>query len=191
MACCLTASNHDHSQCWLLISEVLWHSPQSNFTANAPAAIKYNGFENCSFRIIATSPRANELICLSSILCLFWRKYWSLNRYIIFLFGNMTVAPKLWCQSNETGILKVFSNKPWPLISYWGLMDHSGYGLSQWDLKLHCNVFSHWLSPYTEWSLSTKPMIYIPRKQDWQVTSINTQYSSTLSVYTWPITGEM
>ena len=32
--------------------------------------------------------------------------------------------------------------------------DHSGYGLSQWEKTLLCNVVSHWLSPYQEWSLS-------------------------------------
>ena len=28
--------------------------------------------------------------------------------------------------------------------------DHSRYGLSQWATTLHCNVVSHWLSPYSE-----------------------------------------
>ena len=27
----------------------------------------------------------------------------------------------------------------------------SGYGLSQWETTLHCNVVSYWLSPYPEW----------------------------------------
>ena len=36
---------------------------------------------------------------------------------------------------------------------YLGIRDHSGYGLSQWETTLPCNVFSHWLSPYLEWSL--------------------------------------
>ena len=31
---------------------------------------------------------------------------------------------------------------------------YSGYGLSQWEAMLHCNVVSHWLSPYLELSLS-------------------------------------
>ena len=31
--------------------------------------------------------------------------------------------------------------------------DHSVYGISQWERTLQCNVLSHWLSPYTEWSL--------------------------------------
>ena len=35
MACCLTAPSHYLNQCWLLIRKVLWHSPESNFTAGA------------------------------------------------------------------------------------------------------------------------------------------------------------
>ena len=31
--------------------------------------------------------------------------------------------------------------------------DHSGYGLSQWEMMLQCNMVSHYLSPYPEWSL--------------------------------------
>ena len=34
MACCLTAPSHYLNQCWLMISEVLWHSPDTNFTEN-------------------------------------------------------------------------------------------------------------------------------------------------------------
>ena len=30
--------------------------------------------------------------------------------------------------------------------------DHSGYGRSQWQMTSHCNVVSHWLSPYPDWS---------------------------------------
>ena len=30
--------------------------------------------------------------------------------------------------------------------------DHSAYRLSKWETTLHCNVASHWLSPYSEWS---------------------------------------
>ena len=32
MKCCLTAPSHYLNQCWLMISEVLWHSTDSNFT---------------------------------------------------------------------------------------------------------------------------------------------------------------
>ena len=34
MACCLTAPSHYLNQCWLMISGVFWHSPDSNFTEN-------------------------------------------------------------------------------------------------------------------------------------------------------------
>ena len=34
MACCLTAPSHYLNQCWLMISEVLWHWSDSNFTEN-------------------------------------------------------------------------------------------------------------------------------------------------------------
>ena len=32
MACCLTAPSHYLTQCWLIISNVQWHSPEANFT---------------------------------------------------------------------------------------------------------------------------------------------------------------
>ena len=32
-------------------------------------------------------------------------------------------------------------------------LHHSGYGLGQWEKALHGNAFSHWPSPYPEWSL--------------------------------------
>ena len=28
--------------------------------------------------------------------------------------------------------------------------DHSGYGLSQWEMMLQCNIVSHWMNPYPE-----------------------------------------
>ena len=36
------------------------------------------------------------------------------------------------------------------------IRNHSANGLSQWEMKLQCNIVSHWLSPYTEWSPSVK-----------------------------------
>ena len=32
-------------------------------------------------------------------------------------------------------------------------IDHSVNGHSQWEMMLHCNIVSHWLCPYTDWSL--------------------------------------
>ena len=55
MAVCLTASIHYPNQHWLLISEVLWHSSESNFTGNAQSTILCNEFENSTFKITVTS----------------------------------------------------------------------------------------------------------------------------------------
>ena len=52
---CLTASDNYLNQCWLMISKILWHSPESNFTTIAHATILYNAFKNHTFKITATS----------------------------------------------------------------------------------------------------------------------------------------
>ena len=41
------------------------------------------------------------------------------------------------------------------------IRDHSGYGLSQWETMLQCNIVSHWLSPYPEWSLLITVNAYV------------------------------
>ena len=56
MVCFLMAPSNYLNQCWLIISEVLHHSPE-NFTASAPATILHNQFENYSFKTTATFPR--------------------------------------------------------------------------------------------------------------------------------------
>ena len=57
LACCLMTRIHYLKQCWLFISEVLWHPRESNFIGVVQTTILYNKFENYSFKIVATSPR--------------------------------------------------------------------------------------------------------------------------------------
>ena len=57
MAYHLTAPSNNLNQCWHLISMVLWHLNESNFTGCARATILYNNFENDTFWLIATFPR--------------------------------------------------------------------------------------------------------------------------------------
>ena len=57
MACCLTATSHYLDQCWLLIREVLWLSPESNFKGTAKATFRYNKSENYTFKITVICPR--------------------------------------------------------------------------------------------------------------------------------------
>ena len=51
----------------LFIHEVLWHSPEDNFTRNAPDIYPWYEFENYLFKIIATSPRGQWVnhMCIS------------------------------------------------------------------------------------------------------------------------------
>ena len=71
MAWCLTAPSYYLDQCWLLISEFLWHSPQSNFTVSVEDAILYNEFENYVFKMTATSHRG-QWVKVTSVFSLFY-----------------------------------------------------------------------------------------------------------------------
>ena len=46
MAYCQTSQSHYLSQCWLIISEVLWHSPEGNFRGNAHDICPWYKFQN-------------------------------------------------------------------------------------------------------------------------------------------------
>ena len=46
MACCLTAPIHYLNQCWLIISEVQWHSYPGSFTRDPSTINHWNLFEN-------------------------------------------------------------------------------------------------------------------------------------------------
>ena len=61
MACCLMAPSHYLNQCWLLICQVVWYSPESSFEANVQAICLHNKFENYTFKITATSPSVQSV----------------------------------------------------------------------------------------------------------------------------------
>ena len=46
MVCCLTAPSHFLSQSWLIINEILWFSPEGNFTGKAQDIYPWYEFEN-------------------------------------------------------------------------------------------------------------------------------------------------
>ena len=56
MACCLMAPSHYLNQCWLIISEVQWHSHWGNFTRDA-STINHYPFENYIYKISFKFPR--------------------------------------------------------------------------------------------------------------------------------------
>ena len=68
IACCLTAPSHYLIQCWLLISEVLWNSPDSNFTVNVQTTLQHNEFEDYTFRSLPHFPGANELMSVIKLI---------------------------------------------------------------------------------------------------------------------------
>ena len=57
MACCLTAPSHYLNQCWLIISEVPWHSSMGIILRRCEDTNQWNKIENCSFKMASWSPR--------------------------------------------------------------------------------------------------------------------------------------
>ena len=53
----------------------------------------------------------------------------------------------------DIGCFYVINDHAWICWS----RDLTGYGLNQWKTALQCNVVSHWLSPYPEWSHWPQP----------------------------------
>ena len=62
MVCCLTASNHYLNQCWLIFSEVLWHSLEGNLTVIAQNIYPWYAFENYKCKNRAASPRGQRVV---------------------------------------------------------------------------------------------------------------------------------
>ena len=61
MACCLMAQSHYINQCWLLISEVQWHSNGGTPTTDTSTINLWNELENYLCAILFKSPRIGEL----------------------------------------------------------------------------------------------------------------------------------
>ena len=78
----LTAPSHYLNQCWLIISEVLWHEPDWNFKSIIQVDILYNELENYNFEIIAT-PRRGQWVNDSrhnEVTMLHWSTYWDWDK---------------------------------------------------------------------------------------------------------------
>ena len=58
MAVCMIASSHYLNQCWLHISEVFCHSPESNFIVSVQPISPYKKFKNYTFTLFTViSPK--------------------------------------------------------------------------------------------------------------------------------------
>ena len=60
VACCLMTLNYYHNQCWLIISEILWHSSGHNSTGNAQDILKMS-LKISNLKLLPPIPGANEL----------------------------------------------------------------------------------------------------------------------------------
>ena len=63
MTCCLVAPRHYLIQCWLLICEFLWQSPESNVTVTALATILYHEVGNYTCKKLSHFPRGQWVRC--------------------------------------------------------------------------------------------------------------------------------
>ena len=61
MACCLTAPSHYLNQCWLIISKVLWHSPEGIIIWRSADTSQRYKTENWIPKSHPNFPGANEL----------------------------------------------------------------------------------------------------------------------------------
>ena len=57
LAWCLMAQSHFLNQSWLTTNEILWYSPEGNFTGNAKDISPWYEFEKYWFKITVSSPR--------------------------------------------------------------------------------------------------------------------------------------
>ena len=57
MASYLMATSHYLNQCWVIIGEIFWHSPGSNFTVSFQLLLHIRSLKIILFTITATSPR--------------------------------------------------------------------------------------------------------------------------------------
>ena len=72
----------------------------------------------------------------------------------------------------------------WHWRSWSSSGEHSGYGFSQLGMTLQCNIISHWLSPYPEWSVITcsgNGLSHI-RHQSFTLTNV---YLTLWSIFQW------
>ena len=88
MACCLTAPSHYLNQCWLMISEVLWLSPDSNFIENAQDIYRRHEFEIHHFETVVKSPRGQWIKGLGIWLEFYYNCWWKHQQWLFLLIKN-------------------------------------------------------------------------------------------------------
>ena len=92
---CMMAPGHYLTQCWLLINEILWHSPEKIFTASPQANILYKETEIWTLKITVKSARGQwvniGLICSEARAIDLWDYSW----FTVALHAEMSHNSKL------------------------------------------------------------------------------------------------
>ena len=143
MACCLMAPSHYLSQCWLIISEVMWYSHVGNFTGNAPDINNKNVLQNYTIEIISMSPYFSgsselKIICVdfdplsvnptTDVTHIFYLYYW------LPYYQHLIIFMSCWYAVTRV-----------PLILSWEVMSFGLYSCYQWwpSLVMWCLYSDH------------------------------------------------
>ena len=134
MTCCLMAPSHHLSQFWLIISQVQWYWPESNFTRDAHQSLKLAG--KCFYlRFHSNLPWANEL------------KFWSLFCYTLHSCSQCCVM--LACRITQLTLKCIFSTNlmlkiwrgPDNQITIYGSARQMHINTLMWQKQLTLNPF--------------------------------------------------
>ena len=113
MACCLMAPSQYLNQCWLIISDVQWHSYEDNFTRDASPSITKICLKITYLKYHSNFPGANELINLKCDPCVWLVLLLCCTQYDIVLDH----AVKNICEHNKA-VTK------WPPFHSWHFQMH-------------------------------------------------------------------
>ena len=122
MAWCLMAPSHYQNQCWLIISEVLWHSPEGSFIRNAQDISPWFNLKITDLRIQLDIflPGANKLTHRGRVTHICIRK--------LAIIGSDNGLSPVWCQAI------IWTN-------LWNIVNWTTGNKLQWSLVLNLYIF--------------------------------------------------
>ena len=130
MACCLTAPSHYLNQCWLIVSEVQWQSPGSNFTRDISVMNHKNYIENYLSKLSLKSPR---------------------GQWVNHLHGTETERLPMWLPYNKSQLLTYWGlYKMVDILQTTFLNAFCWWGTTVFLVKFHKNVFQNPTSLYSK-----------------------------------------
>ena len=107
MACCLTAPSHYLNQCWLMITDVQWQSPEGNFATDTSPSINNFSYKITFYKFYSNFPGANELIgvCSRGPICS-RRSHSCVDKW-----ADVTHLYTTWCRRPNTLVIRIIRKK--------------------------------------------------------------------------------